>query len=73
MARTMKHGTRGGYNRHRHLGQRACDACNDANNAYMREYYRAKTERERGPKGARAQGCIASSVPSLQRSTLLDC
>lgn len=34
------HGTYAGYKRHRYLGGIPCQACQDANNAYMREYQR---------------------------------
>lgn len=32
-----RHGKRSGYATHRKYGEKACDACNEANNAYYRQ------------------------------------
>lgn len=35
-------GTYGGYNTHIQIGQKPCDSCREARNAYIRDYRRRK-------------------------------
>ncbi|WP_156802511.1 hypothetical protein [Corynebacterium lubricantis] len=53
----QKCGTMSGYRQHVRHGERACEACNDANREYMREYRERKAsgEKTRVSRGERAK------------------
>jgi hypothetical protein len=62
------HGTNAGYDRHRAAGDKPCDACREAHNAYIRQWRATRQSPEAGKARNRYEAARSRALTRLSRA-----